>query len=46
MCDTYGQGDWRDGRVSFECTPDVVHDTIATVRRARHVSERLNAPNP
>ena len=35
----------RDGFVSFELTPDVAHDTTATVRQAVEVRERVDASN-
>ena len=34
-----------DGFVSFECTPDVAHDTAATLEQARELWRRLNRPN-
>lgn len=43
--DTYERTGGRDGYVSFECTPDVAHDAMATLRQARHVWERVAAPN-
>jgi transaldolase len=43
--DSYERTGGRDGYVSFECTPDVAHDTAATVRQARHVWDRVDAPN-
>jgi transaldolase len=43
--ETYERSGGRDGYVSFECTPDVAHDATATVRQARHVVERVEAPN-
>ena len=35
----------RDGFVSFECTPDVAHDSAATVAQALELWARLNARN-
>ncbi len=35
----------RDGFVSFECTPDLAHDTDGTIAQARELWERLAAPN-
>jgi transaldolase len=35
----------RDGFVSFECTPDVAHDSEATVAQALEHWDRLDAPN-
>ena len=43
--ETYERSDGRDGYVSFECTPDVAHDTEATVRQATEVWVRVDAPN-
>jgi transaldolase len=42
---TYDRTDARDGYVSFEWTPDVAHDTRATVRQALDVWDRVDAPN-
>jgi transaldolase len=42
---TYDRTDGRDGYVSFECTPDVAHDTRATIRQAIEVWQRVDAPN-
>ena len=35
----------RDGYASFECTPDVAHDSGATVRQAVRAWRRVAAPN-
>jgi transaldolase len=35
----------RDGFVSFECTPDLAHDTAATVEQAVELWTRLARPN-
>ena len=35
----------RDGFVSFECTPDLAHDTAATVEQALELWRRLARPN-
>src|SRR5918994_5138176 len=35
----------RDGFVSFECTPDLAHDTAATVEQALELWKRLARPN-
>src|SRR5215217_7057515 len=35
----------RDGFVSFECTPDLAHDTAATVEQALGLWRRLARPN-
>ena len=35
----------RDGFVSFECTPDVAHDSEATVSQALQHWDRLHTPN-
>lgn len=43
--ETYERSDGRDGYVSFECTPDVADDAQATVRQAKEVWMRLDAPN-
>jgi transaldolase len=43
--DTYERSAGRDGYVSFECTPDVAHDTEATVRQASEVWVRVDEPN-
>ena len=42
---TFEASSGRDGYVSFECTPDVADDAAATVRQARYVWERVDAPN-
>jgi transaldolase len=41
----YELSDGHDGFVSFECTPDLAHDTEATVRQALEVKRRLDVPN-
>jgi len=35
----------RDGLVSFECTPDLAYDTVATVDQAGELWSRLARPN-
>ena len=35
----------RDGFVSFECTPDLAHDTEATIEQATGLWDRLARPN-
>ena len=42
---TYDATDGRDGFVSFECTPDLAHDTAATVAQAVDLWNRLARPN-
>jgi transaldolase len=42
---TYDRSGGRDGFVSFECTPDVAHDTPATVEQARWARGRVAEPN-
>jgi transaldolase len=42
---TYDRSGGRDGYVSFECTPDVAHDARATIRQAKDVWARVDAPN-
>jgi transaldolase len=42
---TYDASDGRDGFVSFECTPDLAHDTSATVAQALELWVRLARPN-
>jgi transaldolase len=37
--------DGRDGFVSFECTPDLAHDTAATIGQALELWARLDRPN-
>ena len=41
----YDRSDRRDGFISFECTPDLADDTQATIAQARHLWQRLAAPN-
>ena len=41
----YERSGGRDGFVSFECTPDVAHDTEATVAQALELWHRLELPN-
>ncbi len=41
----YERTEGRDGFVSFECTPDLAHDTDATIAQALDLWERLGAPN-
>jgi transaldolase len=41
----YDRTDGRDGFVSFECTPDIAHDTSATVEQAWDLWNRLDRPN-
>jgi transaldolase len=41
----YEASDGRDGFVSFECTPDLAHDTAATVKQAVELWNRLARPN-
>jgi len=41
----YEASDGRDGFVSFECTPDLAHDTAATVEQALELWARLARPN-
>ena len=35
----------RDGFISFECTPDLAHDTEATIAQADELWRRLGEPN-
>jgi transaldolase len=42
---TYDQGGGRDGFISFECTPDLAHDTEDTMAQASDLFERLDQPN-
>jgi transaldolase len=35
----------RDGFISFECTPDLAHDTEATITQADELWRRLGEPN-
>lgn len=41
----YERSGGRDGFVSFECTPDLAHDTDGTIAQALELWERLDAPN-
>src|SRR5215211_4973458 len=41
----YEASDGRDGFVSFECTPDLAHDTARTVKQAVELWDRLARPN-
>jgi transaldolase len=41
----YGASGGRDGFVSFECTPELAHDTAATIEQALELWERLARPN-
>jgi transaldolase len=41
----YELSDGHDGFVSFECTPDLAHNTEATVRQALEVKRQLDVPN-
>jgi transaldolase len=41
----YDDSDGRDGIVSFECTPDLAHDTNATIEQAIALWTRLDRPN-
>lgn len=41
----YERSRGRDGFVSFECTPDLAHDTEATIGQAVDLWERLSLPN-
>jgi transaldolase len=41
----YERSGGRDGFVSFECTPDLVDDTEATIAQALDLWERLGAAN-
>ena len=42
---SYDQSDGRDGFVSFECTPDLAHDTDCTIEQALELWGRLARPN-
>ena len=42
---SYDQSDGRDGFVSFECTPDLAHDTGGTIEQAVELWGRLARPN-
>lgn len=41
----YDASGGRDGFVSFECTPDLAHDTEATIEQATGLWDRLARPN-
>lgn len=41
----YDASDRRDGFISFECTPDLAHDTEATIAQATDLWQRLSKPN-
>ena len=41
----YDESGGRDGFVSFECTPDLAHDSGATIEQALELCERLARPN-
>jgi transaldolase len=41
----YEASDGRDGFISFECTPDLAHDTTATIEQALALWTRLARPN-
>ena len=41
----YEASEGRDGFVSFECTPELAHDTAATVEQALELWNRLARPN-
>jgi transaldolase len=42
---TYDASGGRDGFVSLECTPDLAHDTAATIEQAVALWDRLARPN-
>jgi transaldolase len=42
---TYVASGGQDGFVSFECTPDLAHDTAGTIAQAWQLWQRLNRPN-
>jgi transaldolase len=42
---SYDESDGRDGFVSFECTPDLAHDTDGTIEQAVELWGRLARPN-
>lgn len=42
---TFDASGGRDGFISFECTPDLAHDTQATIEQATDLWQRLNHPN-
>jgi transaldolase len=41
----YDASGGRDGFISFECTPDLAHDTDATIVQADNLWRRLGQPN-
>ena len=41
----YEQSEGRDGYVSLEVSPELAHDTEATIAEARALFERVNRPN-
>jgi transaldolase len=41
----HDRGEGRDGFVSFECTPDLADDTVATIEQASELWQRLDQPN-
>ena len=45
LADTFAKTRGREGYVSFECTPDVAHDTQATVEQAMELWKRLDRKN-
>jgi transaldolase len=42
---TYDSSGGRDGFISFECTPDLAHDTAGTIAQATELWQRLQLPN-
>jgi transaldolase len=42
---SYDRSDGRDGFVSFECTPDLAHDSDGTIEQAVELWGRLARPN-
>jgi transaldolase len=45
MRPVYDATDGIDGMVSLEVSPDLAHDTAATIREARELHARLDRPN-
>jgi transaldolase len=41
----YDDSDGRDGFVSFECTPDLAHDSKGTIEQALDLWARIDRPN-
>ena len=41
----YDQTEWRDGYVSLEVSPELAHDTKATIEEARDLWQRVDRPN-